>query len=393
MNTESKHEDRFGGAYARRMAAVRAEGNLRTIPEGMACGDAGQIVDLVSNDYLGLGTMTANGHFDKEKHEIAVNGSMTSSASRLLSRQQGAHTRLEKELGRLYGRPALTLNSGYHANVGLAGALNASGTLFLVDRLAHASIYDGLFTGRCEFERFRHNDMEHLEKLLKKHSATHERVVVVTESIFSMDGDLAPLSDLVALRTLHPEMLLYVDEAHGVGVRGKQGLGLSEETDTIDGIDILVGTFGKALASAGSFVVASPAFHEYFVNTCRSFIFSTALPPLVVAWSEFMLRQSRSMDAERRHLAELSQWFEGEVSAITGHPTGSGSQIVPLVTGSAGKALELAAKIRRAGFDALPIRRPTVPPGGERIRFSLSASHDRETLGPLVDLLADLIRN
>ncbi len=364
-------------------------GNLRHIPSG----DIATMprIDLVSNDYLSLAERADRGEFDALRERVAREYAFSSSASRLLSRRQRGYMELERLLGSLYDRPALLFNSGYHANVGIVSALNAGNTLFVVDRLVHASVYDGLRVGGCLFERFRHNDMASLRKILEKHAGTHDTVVVIAESVYSMDGDLAPLRELVALREEFGNMLLYVDEAHAVGVRGSRGLGLAEETGTIGKIDIITGTFGKALASSGAFTVCDSRLHDFFVNCSRSFIFSTAIPPVCAEWTREMLLLSLEMERERRHLAELSQWFAESLALITGNDTGSRSQIIPLVTGDAQKAVALSECIHKAGFDALAIRRPTVPPHGERIRFSLSAGLTRSQLEPLLTILKDTL--
>lgn len=389
-------DKRVPECIAQALDARISSGNLRVIPSSAAedslitkKGSVKPMVDLVSNDYLGLAARAEKGEFDALRSELAMRYAWTSSASRLLSRRQEAYESLEETLSWLYGRPALLYNSGYHANVGLISALGAAGGIILVDRLAHASMYDGITAGRCRFERFRHNDPEHLEKLLEKHHDTAPFTVVAVESIYSMDGDLAPLRELVRLRQKWPKMLLYVDEAHGVGVRGARGLGLVEETGIAEACDFIVGTFGKAFASDGAFVICAEEWREYMVNCSRSLIFSTAIPPLVAAWSREMLLRSISMRVEREHLSELSRRFNDLIAESTGRPTGSESQIIPLVTGSAETAVALASKVRAAGFDCLPIRRPTVPPGGERLRFSLSANLDLSDLMPLIELIND----
>lgn len=367
----------------RALEEKRASGNLRVIP-----GPGGAaMIDLMSNDYLGLAARTDAGEFDALRSELSMRHPWTSAASRLLSRRQEEYAQLEETLQWLYGRPALLYNSGYHANVGLVSAIAGAGGLLLVDRLVHASVYDGLAAGRCRFERFRHNDLKGLEMLLERHHDREPYIVVVVESIYSMDGDTAPLRELAQMRRKWPKMLLYVDEAHAVGVRGLRGLGLGEELGTISETDFIVGTFGKALASGGAFVICEEEWRAYLVNTSRSLIFSTALPPLEAAWSREMLLKAVAMREEREHLRRLSRWFDGRIAEATGRPTGSESQIVPLVTGSAEKAVAMAHKIRTLGYDCLPIRRPTVPPGGERLRFSLSALMDEEMLLPLVDFI------
>lgn len=381
---------RIPEAISQFMIRKAGSGNLRHIPardEVKMSNITHTPIDLVSNDYLSLAARADNGEFDDLRESLARKCAFTSSASRLLSRRQDEYACLEDMLHTLYGHPALLYNSGYHANTGLVSALNVGKTLFVVDRLAHASIYDGLMIGRCTFERFLHNDMASLRKILERRHDEFDTIIVIVESVYSMDGDLAPLNSLAALRAEFTKMLLYVDEAHAVGVRGNRGLGLSEETGTIPHIDVLTGTFGKALASDGAFAICAPELHDFFINASRSFIFSTANPPLCAAWSREMLKRSLEMHNERRHLASISHWFATELSSLTGRDTGSQSQIIPLTIGDARQVVQLSSELRHAGFDALAIRRPTVPPKGERIRFSLSAGLTREQLIPLIDFL------
>lgn len=202
-----------------------------------------------------------------------------------------------------------------------------------------------------------------------------------------MDGDAAPLREMVELRRKYPEIILYVDEAHAFGVKGQRGLGLAEELGVIEDIDVLIGTFGKAAASMGAFATVSEEMKSLFVNAARSFIFSTALPPVNIAWTLMMVEKITGMTEERRKLSSLSEEFSRRIEGITGNPTGSSSQIIPFMTGDASRALKIADKAREAGFIALPIRRPTVPPGGERIRFSLGANMDMQNILPLFDIL------
>ncbi|MDE6336834.1 MAG: aminotransferase class I/II-fold pyridoxal phosphate-dependent enzyme, partial [Muribaculaceae bacterium] len=297
---------------------------------------------------------------------------------------------LEAFLAELYGKETLLFNSGYHANVVCIGALTLPSTLFICDKLIHASIVDGLRINGAEFKRFPHNDIAKLKRILEKESSHYEHLIVVVESIYSMDGDEAPLAELVALKQHYPSILLYVDEAHAFGVRGKRGLGVCEEYDLIKHTDILIGTFGKAAASIGAFAVVTEEMKSFLINAARPFIFSTALPPVNVAWSLLMTEKILGMETERRHLAELSRYFSERISEISDQPTDSDSQIIPYLTGNAQRALDIAAKLRQAGYLALPIRRPTVPPGGERIRFSLSAAMTRQELCNVVDILQEI---
>lgn len=363
------------------LTELRAEHRLRHIPKQ----PSGKFLDLSSNDYLGLAQRHTE--FREEFDERFSDAPYSSSASRLLSMQQKHHLMLEAFLAKLYGKETLLFNSGYHANVGCIGALALPSTLFVCDKLIHASIVDGLRINGAEFKRFPHNDTEKLKRILEKESSHYTHIIVVVESIYSMDGDEAPLSKLVALKKEHPGVLLYVDEAHAFGVRGKQGLGLCEEYNLIKETDILIGTFGKAAASIGAFAVVTEEMKKFFINTARPFIFSTALPPVNVAWSLLMMEKIIGMEAERRHLAEISRYFSERISEISGQSTGSDSQIIPYLTGNAQRALEIADQLRQAGYLALPIRRPTVPPGGERIRFSLSGVMSRHELDEVADLL------
>lgn len=347
--------------YRQAIDTFAEEGRLRRIPPH---GD-GRLIDLTSNDYLGLGS--------KSYPVTADNTLFTSSASRLLSQKQKEHFELEKILSRGYRRPVLLFNSGYHANVGCISALASKQTVILADRLVHASIIDGIRLSGAPFRRFRHNDMAHLEQLLQETAAEGMPALIVTESVFSMDGDVAPLRELAELRRKYPDTLLYIDEAHAFGVRGKLGFGVCEEEGVMKEVDIIVGTFGKAAASAGAFVAASWDIIGYLVNTSRSLIFSTALPPVCHLHTARMLEEHIIPDVSARlRLEEISRRFREGIERITGEPTGSQSHIVPLMVGDPHRVVEIAESLRRQGVLALPIRRPTVPPGTERIRFALS---------------------
>ena len=365
------------------LGQLKAENRFRSVPGPVE----ESYFDLSSNDYLGLAERYDE--YIEEFQRRFPDAGFTSSASRLLSTRQKYHHRLESLLASLYGKEALLFNSGYHANVGCIGALTLPSTLFICDKLIHASIVDGLKINSAEYKRFPHNDLRKLEKILQKESESYERIVVVVESIYSMDGDEAPLRELVELKRRYPSMLLYVDEAHAFGVRGKRGLGLCEELDTIKETDILIGTFGKAAASMGAFAIVSEELKQLLVNFARPFIFSTALPPANVAWSILMTEKIVGMQEERRHLQELGAYFASRIQKIALRQSAP-SHIIPLLTGDASRAIEMAVELRKNGILALPIRRPTVPPGGERIRFSLSASMTMEKLGRVADILEEI---
>lgn len=370
--------------YKEILDKLEEENRLRVIPADRNC-NRDNLLDLCSNDYMGLAYHESE--IRTEFNTRFPNASFSASASRLLSLCQRHHLDLEKILEDLYGRAALIYNSGYHANTGITAALNIPGTLFVSDKLIHASMIDGLRCGRCEMRRFRHNDMRALRAILEKESSLYARIIVMVESIYSMDGDTAPLAELVALKKEFQNVILYVDEAHGFGVRGKRGLGLSEEMGLLNEIDILVGTLGKAALSVGAFSITTDSMKKYLLNTARSFIFSTALPPANIAWSILTISRLVEMNAERNHLIQISKYFRRKLIDTGFDVPECDTPIVPLVTGDATKAISLSSQLRENGILALPIRRPTVPPGGERIRFSLNAHLTESEIDKVVDTL------
>lgn len=334
--------------------------NFRRIPAGECRED---VIDLSSNDYLGI---AADSELQREFLEGEGRGlSLSASASRLLAAEQTEFRRFEALLSDYYNGRVLLFNSGYHANTGAVAALAREKTLVVADKLVHASIIDGIMLSKAPFERFRHNDVEHLERILTKKAAEFENVLIVVESVYSMDGDRAPLDDIVGIKRRFPNAMLYVDEAHALGVCGRDGLGYAADNPEVD---FIVGTLGKAIGSVGAFIVCrSDEMYDYFVNTARSLIFSTALPPLNVAWSRFVMERVPAMEERRDRLRALSVLL---AQALT---RDDASHIQPLITGSSSSALAMSARLLDVGFKVLPIRTPTVPPGTERLRFSLSA--------------------
>lgn len=350
----------------------------------------GLLTDLCSNDYLGLSLRAAD--FREEFLDRWGDAPMSASASRLLASRQRHHAAYEEYLSSLYGagKEALLFNSGYHANTGILSSLpSIPGTRVIADKLIHASAIDGLRIGGGELLRFRHNDMEHLRASVRKtlEKPDVSRIVVAVESVYSMDGDKAPLRELTALKREIPGIILYVDEAHAFGVHGERGLGLAEEEGVIDEIDILMATLGKAAASSGAFAISNHTTREWLLNTARSFIFSTALPPAVIGWSHLMTEKITGMKEERERLRIIGERFADMLHEVTGTQPLSRGHIQPLLTGSAERALILSGRLHEAGFDVLAIRRPTVPPGGERLRFSLNAALSDGTIETLKDTL------
>lgn len=371
--------------YSDILERLRAEGNFRRIPSE---GEEG-LTDLSSNDYLGLASRT---DLQERFFDFLPNRRipMTSSASRLLSGRQREYESLERLLATLYGRPCLLFNSGYHANTGMIQALATGKSLIVADKLVHASIIDGITLSKAPFRRFRHNDYGHLERILAKEAAAYDSMLLVVESVYSMDGDRADIDRLIDLKKSYPNILLYVDEAHAFGVEGAGGLGLAAASGNFDAVDVVMGTFGKACASAGAFCAVSETVRDYLINRARSFIFSTSLPPMSAAWTQFMVETFTGMDAERSHLRKLGNRLRELLQPLSPDFPITASHIQPFVTGSADKAVLLSRQLREEGFKVLPIRTPTVPPGTERLRISLSAAlkiDEIERLGATLEKL------
>lgn len=356
---------------------LKKAGNFRSIPVEDA---PESLIDLSSNDYLGLAA-------DKNLKDSFLAGpeatalSFSASASRLLASCQKPYSRLERFLEKCYGRPALLFNSGYHANTGIIGALGKLQSIHIVaDKLVHASIIDGIKLSGVPFSRFRHNNSAHLRQLIeraRREGAKH--ILVIVESVYSMDGDKADLEAIIDLKKNFPELILYVDEAHAVGVEGPAGLGLVAALPKPDLVDIVVGTFGKALASAGAYAIISPVLRDYLVNSARSLIFSTALPPIQIAWTQHVFEHMLTLDTTRQKLKQLGLLLSG---ILTPGNTND-AHIQPLIAGSPERAVRWSQQLRTDGFAVLPIRTPTVPPGTDRLRFSLSATISPEKLASL----------
>ena len=379
--------------YAEQLDQLRQQGNFRQFRSNQQQGKTieiqqQQMLNLSSNDYLGLASdlRLREQFFDETPNAQRL---MSASSSRLLTGNFPAYEQLEATLTQLFhGRAALLFNSGYHMNIGILPALADAKTLILADKLVHASMIDGIRLSSAKYLRYRHNDLAHLQQLLTQYHAdeNYERIIVVTESIFSMDGDETDLVALVALKQQFAKVMLYVDEAHAIGVRGQQGLGCAEQYGVIDAIDFLVGTFGKAVASIGGYLICDPIIRDYLINRMRPLIFSTAQPPICMAWTQFMLNQIVNMQAQRQHLAALSQYMQHGIRA-KGFVCPSTSQIVPVVIGDSTATVSKAQQLQTAGFYVMPVRPPTVPQGSSRLRICLNTQFETEDLTPLLDLL------
>lgn len=342
--------------------------------------------DFSSNDYLGLA-----GHPKlKEASKKAIEELGTSSsASRLLSGDLEIHHELEDKVALFKGKEsALVFNSGYQANVGIISSLCKEGDVIFSDKLNHASIIDGILLSRAKSFRFIHNDLNHLESLLKKEAGKFRERLIVTETIFSMDGDRAPLKEMVSLKEKYGCKIM-VDEAHATGIFGKGGGGIVAEEGLADRVGLIMGTFSKALGSFGAYIAGSKKMIEYLINTCRSFIYSTALPPSVIAANLVSLELLKEEPFRRKMLLENAHYFRNELEK-RGFKIKGSSQIVPLVVGNIDRAIKLSAGLRDKGYWSLPIRPPTVPVGQSRLRFSLTYHHSKEVLQNLIEEISKM---
>lgn len=381
------------------LQTLKDNGGKRTLPKIEHYGkfisaDTGNnsqpMLNLSSNDYLGLASdkTIQEDFFERYNHGAY---SFSSSSSRLLTGNFSVYNDTEKLIADKFNKEAsLLFGSGYQMNTGILPAITDKNTLILADKLVHASIIDGIKLSASQCIRYRHQDYDQLEMLVKKYYNNYSTIIIVTESIFSMDGDVTDLKRLVKIKGLYPTVMLYVDEAHGIGVRGIKGLGVAEEQNCIDNIDFLCGTLGKALASTGAYIVCNKRIKEYLVNKMRPFIFTTALPPINIEWTKYIFGRLEEWNDRREHLSIISNKVIEKITAMNIDCISS-SHIIPLMLGSNEKAIAASIRMQNAGFYVLPIRQPTVPAGTERLRFSLTASVTTEEVNNLNNIIGTII--
>lgn len=345
------------------------------------------LINFSSNDYLGLASHPS---IAEAMAEGARRWGVGSTASRLICGTTAEHASLEEELAAAKGtEAALVFSTGVAAATGTIPALVGRGDVVILDKLAHACLIDGVHASGAKMRVFPHNDLAKLESHLKWARETHPkgRVMIVTESVFSMDGDLAPLREIVELKDRHGAILL-LDEAHAVGVRGCGARGLAGELGLADRIEVQMGTLGKALGVSGGYIAGSRILIDFLINRARSFIFSTAPSPAIAAACREALRivLSPEGDALRTRLEENIQLLAKELNLPA-----SPSAIVPLILGSEARAMGEAARLMESGFFVPAIRYPTVPKKTARLRVTLSAAHSDQQIRKLAAALAPVI--
>lgn len=380
----------------RRLTTLKAQGKY-IVHEGV------RYLNYSSNDYLGLGGRSdiSGAFLHNTLIPLLAHGGdhlLANPSSRLMTGNSPHYDSLEIALSDLFpGKSALILSSGYAANSGILPALTDKDDLILADKLVHASLIEGLKLSSARTLRFAHNSLEHLESLLRKYSSQHKRVWVVTESVFSMDGDQAPLLEIVHLKQKYG-FSLYVDEAHSFGLMGSHGAGLCSALDILEQCDILVTTFGKAISSVGAGILTDADTRSLLINKMRPLIFSTALPPVNLLWTEHILRLLPSLHDDRTRLAKhaarladaLSRTLDASAIDALKKTNSPPSHIIPLHAGSNHAALAMAQSFRHAGLWVTPIRHPTVPEGTARVRLSLTAALADSDIDTLIDLCRQL---
>ncbi|HLA33237.1 MAG TPA: 8-amino-7-oxononanoate synthase [Rhodocyclaceae bacterium] len=338
----------------------------------LSTADGRALIDVASNDYLGLSRHPA---VKARAAEWAERYGAGASASRLITGTRDITLAVEEKLAAFKRcEAALLFSSGFQANATVIPALAQAGReecLIFCDKLNHASIVHGCWASKLRPLIFRHNDLDHLADLLRRYAGRARRKLILTESVFSMDGDRADLPALVELAERYGATL-YVDEAHATGVLGPQGRGLAAGL----GVDVVMGTLGKALGSFGAYIAGSRVLIDYLVNRCSGFIYSTALPPPVLGAIDAALDWVPGMDAERARLAANAERLRTALQARGCDTLNSTTQIVPAVIGSEAATLAAARRLEDAGILTVAIRPPTVPQGSSRLRWSLSSNLD-----------------
>ncbi len=376
--------------YIKKISTFAEAGNYRTLHNvelnGFLVNSNGEeLLNLSSDDYLGL---ASNPNLIEDFHKRLDIKSIPFSAasSRLIAGNHDQYALLEDDLAELYGRDsALVFNSGYHANIGILPALTGKNDLIIVDKHVKASIVDGIKLAEVEVMRYNHLDYDHLRYILSRERERFENVFIVTESLFGLSGDVVNLQQLCEIKREY-DAFLYIDESYSFGVRGTNGLGICEEQCCIDEVDFIVGNFGKALASTGAFLISDSLYREYLINTQRTLIYTSALPPINVAWTRYVLNRMPEFYEMRIRLNQVAEEFRA-VLEEQGFETGGSSHIVPLICGDNVAAEEMCEMFRNNGYYVIPVRYPTVPKGRAMIRFAVNAAIPDEEYGCLFDFL------
>ncbi len=360
-------------------------------------------INLSSNDYLGLATdrKYVNKFYSGFKKQNLIDSfGPGSTSSRLLSGNYELYPELENILNDLYNtairsnnkdenfseKHALVFNSGYHANIGIISTITDKHSLILSDSLNHASIIDGAKLSKADCIPYQHFNYDQLVSILDKKREKYNTVIIISESIFSMDGDIADIKKLVGIKNKY-NALLYIDEAHAAGLFGNKGLGICERENAIKDVDIIIGTFGKAFASLGAYAITNSILKDYLINRTRTLLYTTALPPVIVNWNIYTLKNLQAFGEKRRKLQDIAEKLRGSLRNYNIETAGE-SQIVPAIIGNKQKTIRISEELMEKGFLLFPIRPPTVPHGTSRIRISLTANLDWKDIQAIPELIS-----
>ncbi|MDO9540940.1 MAG: 8-amino-7-oxononanoate synthase [Kiritimatiellia bacterium] len=347
-----------------------------------------EVLNFSSNDYLGLaGNKTIISAAEKALASFGAG----SGSSRLVVGTLPVHLELEKKMAEFKGYPAaLVFGSGYLANLGVIPALAGKDDAIIADKLVHASLIDGAILSRANLKRFHHNDCDHLAQFLQNEKSARQKLVI-TESVFSMDGDLAPLKEISRVCAEYGAMLL-VDEAHSTGVFGASGAGLVRELQIENRVTISMGTLSKAIGAYGGFVACSELLQKWLINRARSFIYSTSLPPVITTAALEALCFMKKNPLLGKNLLQNAARFRQRLKAAGFNTGNSASQIIPLIIGENTKTLRFAERLKEQGILAVAIRPPTVPEGTARIRLSVTLAHSQDDLDRAADQIVATAR-
>lgn len=348
--------------------------------------DGRSLLNFSSNDYLNISTDRdlLNEFIEKYKnHEEFI---LSSTSSRLLTGTSTVYKKLENNLAKIFNKEAcLIFNTGYQCNLGVVSSLVNRDDVIFSDKLNHASIIDGMRLSSTQFFRYKHFDYNNLEELLIKHRHEYKKAIIISESVFSMDGDIADIKKLIELKKKY-NCLLMIDEAHAFGIYGENLAGIADRDNLLNDVDIITATLGKSFASMGAFCVSNRTIIDYLINKANSFIFSTAIPPVNIMWSNFLIEEK--FNTVRQKAEKLNTLIKEAHNYIKDNGE---TQIVPVIIGENNKTVKIAEQLRAKGFYVLPVRPPTVPVNTSRLRLSLTADITFDEFKTVIDTVKEVL--
>ena len=354
------------------LQTINQKGLLRTL-------DINTGIDFASNDFLGL---SKHPQLIKACQNASIKYGVGSGASRLVSAESLLFKSVENKLANFANQEsALLFSTGYMTNLGVISSLAKIGAEFFIDKYCHASIYDGLKLGNATYQRYKHCDIKNLEKKIKKSASPLK--IICSESIFSMDGDIAPIEKIINISKKYKALFL-LDEAHAIGIYGEKGSGIAEELKLSNKIDIYIGTLGKAMGCAGGFVACKKSIRQLIINNARPFIYSTALPPMQLGVIEQAIKILNKLRPKAKQLLINAKLLRDTLNADTGK---SQSHIIPVIIGEENKTIQIATKIQQQGFNVKAIRPPTVPPNTSRLRITIHTYNTITQINKLSSLI------